>query len=153
MITFFKFKNILFFLGGCKALQAVGAKEINVEDLGDAEAAAEGSILGTWKFQEFKTKKDEPPKITFYTCDESWQEDWKKGVIKADAQNLARLLMETPANHMTPTIFADTVKTKLENLDVKVDVHERDWIEKQGMFSFLSVSLIFYLKNKLFQVS
>lgn len=31
---------------------------------------------------------------------------WEKGVIKAQAQNVARNLTDTPANLMTPTIFA-----------------------------------------------
>jgi hypothetical protein len=31
---------------------------------------------------------------------------WEKGVIKAQAQNVARNLADTPANLMTPTIFA-----------------------------------------------
>jgi hypothetical protein len=31
---------------------------------------------------------------------------WEKGVIKAQAQNVARNLADTPANRMTPTIFA-----------------------------------------------
>ena len=31
----------------------------------------------------------------------------------AEAQNFARQLMETPSNHMTPTMFADTVSSQL----------------------------------------
>lgn len=31
---------------------------------------------------------------------------WEKGVIKAQAQNVARNLTDTPANLMTPTVFA-----------------------------------------------
>lgn len=30
----------------------------------DPESAAEGATLGTWKFQEYKTKKDPIPKIS-----------------------------------------------------------------------------------------
>lgn len=38
-----------------------------VESFNDAEAAAEGSYLGVWKFQEFKSKEPEPmPKIFNY---------------------------------------------------------------------------------------
>ena len=31
----------------------------------------------------------------------------------AEAQNFARQLMETPSNHMTPTMFVDTVNSQL----------------------------------------
>jgi len=32
--------------------------------MGDSESVAEGSTLGTWKFQEYKSKKDIIPKIS-----------------------------------------------------------------------------------------
>lgn len=38
---------------------------------------------------------------------------WEKGVLYAEGQNLARFLMEAPANHVTPTIFANTIEDKL----------------------------------------
>jgi len=34
--------------------------------MNDAESAAEGSILGTWKFQEYKSQKHLIPKITLF---------------------------------------------------------------------------------------
>lgn len=53
---------------GCRCLQADGIKNISVETFDDAEAAAEGSHLGVWKFQEFKTKKEDAsiPEIVNY---------------------------------------------------------------------------------------
>lgn len=50
------------------------------------------------------------------------QEEWKKGMLLAEAQNFARMLAEAPANKMTPTIFAETVKEKhglAENLEIQ----------------------------------
>jgi hypothetical protein len=32
--------------------------------MGDSESAAEGSMLATWKFQEYKKKQDPIPKIS-----------------------------------------------------------------------------------------
>lgn len=34
--------------------------------MGDSESVAEGSTLGTWKFQEYKSKKDIIPKISLF---------------------------------------------------------------------------------------
>lgn len=34
--------------------------------MGDSESAAEGAILGTWKFQEYKKKRDPIPKISLF---------------------------------------------------------------------------------------
>jgi cytosol aminopeptidase len=57
------------------------------------------------------------------------------------AQNLARVLMETPANLMTPTIFARKAQEELQNVEnVDIKVRDKAWVEQQGMGSFLSVS-------------
>ena len=45
-------------------------------------------------------------------------EKWSKGLITATAQNFARELMETPSNHMTPTMFVDTVSSHLGNIRI-----------------------------------
>lgn len=70
------------------------------------------------------------------------QEAWQKGVLFASGQNLARQLMETPANEMTPTRFAEMIKKNLRDASNKTDIHIRpkSWIEEQGMGSFLSVA-------------
>ncbi len=35
---------------------------------------------------------------------------FEKGKIMADAQNLVKLLAETPANHLTPKMFAEQIR-------------------------------------------
>ena len=42
---------------------------------------------------------------------------WNRGKILAEGQNLARSLMEAPANVMTPTRFAEIASEKLGPLD------------------------------------
>lgn len=49
---------------GCRSLVDCGIQNIFVSGMGDSESAAEGSTLGTWKFQEYKNKRDEIPKIS-----------------------------------------------------------------------------------------
>ncbi|XP_015509984.1 cytosol aminopeptidase isoform X1 [Neodiprion pinetum] len=125
---------------GCRALDAVEIKNISIESLGDAEAAAEGAGLASWFFQEFKNKEKQKvlPQVSFYGSEGKQQ--WHKGLIKAEAQNWARKLADTPANLMTPTIFANQVSTELSQLGVKVQVHDKAWAEQKGMGSFLSVA-------------
>lgn len=50
---------------------------------------------------------------------------WEKGVLYAEGQNLARLLMEAPANHLTPTIFANTIEEKVASHGETVTVKKR----------------------------
>lgn len=94
-----------------------------------------------WKFQDYKTKKDPQPNINFCNiCDvKDDAENWSKGVIQAEAQNFARKLADTPANYMTPTIFAEQTKNMLECVNVKVNVYDQDWAEKEKMHAFLAV--------------
>lgn len=128
-------------LAGCQALQANNIKSICVEPLGDAEAAAEGSLLSTWKYQEFKTKKTDIPTVNLYDPNETKAKClWGQGIIKANSQNLARRLADTPSNFMTPSIFAENVQEALCSLGVDVAVHDQKWAEEKKMGSFLSVS-------------
>ncbi len=50
---------------------------------------------------------------------------WEKGVTYAEGQNLARLLMEAPANHITPTAFANTIEEKLAPHAERVTINKR----------------------------
>ncbi|KAK9883294.1 hypothetical protein WA026_001475 [Henosepilachna vigintioctopunctata] len=125
---------------GCNALKSVGIKNVEVESLEDAEAAAEGSLLGTWKFQEYKTKKDELCNVKLFSNDELDLDKWKRGIVKANAQNLARKLADTPSNLMTPTIFCDQIKEVLNSPDILIDVHDECWAKQEGMEAFLAVA-------------
>ena len=50
---------------------------------------------------------------------------WEKGILYGEGQNLARLLMEAPANYITPTVFAETIEQKLSPYADRVTVHKR----------------------------
>ena len=82
-------------------------EEVLVDDCGDSEAAAEGAHLALWSYDALKAKKETLKALNIKPLN---QEDdstlWSSGVKKAKGQNFARTLMETPANYMTPTIFA-----------------------------------------------
>ncbi|KAG5679461.1 hypothetical protein PVAND_009026 [Polypedilum vanderplanki] len=122
---------------GVKALQSLKINDIYVDDLGSAKAAAEGSILANFKFQPYKSKKSELPNI--HAVEKN--DEWNKGAIFANAQNFCKTLMDTPANLMTPTIFCETVKEKFAGLaNVNIQVHDTEWIKKEKMGLFLSVT-------------
>lgn len=121
-------------------MDSAGIKSIEIENLCDPEATAEGSLLGTWKFQEYKTKKDNLPEIRLFSSDNDSCDKWSRGSVKAEAQNVARKLADTPSNLLTPTIFADQVQNVLGSVGVSVKVHDKQWAEQQKMFAFLSVA-------------
>ncbi|KAK9301667.1 hypothetical protein QLX08_006084 [Tetragonisca angustula] len=125
---------------GCRALDAVEIKDIQLETLGDAEAAAEGAALSTWFYQGSKNKEKQKvlPKVSLYGQEGETQ--WRIGNIKAQAQNWARHLADSPANVMTPTVFSEEVQAVLTKLGITVKVHNKEWAEEKKMGSFLSVS-------------
>ncbi|XP_044257997.1 cytosol aminopeptidase-like isoform X3 [Tribolium madens] len=124
----------------CRALDAAGVKKIQIESLGDAEAAAEGCNLATWKFQDFKTKKETLPEISLHQINSTECDQWNRGSIKAEAQNIARRLADTPSNHMTPTIFAERALELSKSLGISVEVRDKKWAESEKMGAFLAVA-------------
>lgn len=122
--------------------------------MGHDQAAAEGAALGLYNFNFFKSGKKgakEETKIsaleTSVTEKRSPDEvkAFEQGLIQAHAQNLARILMETPSSHMTPTLFVERFLKEVESLGLdgsklKVIVRDQTWAKEMKMGAFLSVS-------------
>ncbi|XP_076992592.1 cytosol aminopeptidase [Tamandua tetradactyla] len=125
---------------GCRQVQDLEISSVEVDPCGDAQAAAEGAVLGLFEYDDLKHKKKTVVSAQLHGSGD--QEAWQKGVLFASGQNLARHLMETPANEMTPARFAQIIEENLKKASTKTHVHIRpkSWIEEQGMGSFLSVA-------------
>ncbi|TSO98548.1 Cytosol aminopeptidase [Bagarius yarrelli] len=125
---------------GCRQFQDLEIPHVEVDPCGDSQSAAEGAVLGLFDYNEFKSKKS--TQVTPQLHGSGDAKAWEKGVLYGEGQNLARRLMEAPANHVTPTIFADTIEQKLFPFSDRVTVHKRAkaWIESEQMGAFLSVA-------------
>ncbi|XP_066041612.1 cytosol aminopeptidase isoform X2 [Chamaea fasciata] len=124
---------------GCRQIQELEIPCVEVDPCGDAQAAAEGAVLGLHEYNELKQKKK--PVVTPQLHGSAESEAWQKGVIHAEGQNLARYLMEAPANYITPIKFAEHIEQKLRSFsNVKVHIRPESWITTQGMGAFLSVA-------------
>ncbi|GAA5848691.1 hypothetical protein JCM3766R1_006413 [Sporobolomyces carnicolor] len=139
------------------ALKAAGSKKFLIDPLSSPHAAAVGSTLASFEWNLKTTSsakaKLEPVEIGLLgeskpstLASESGQDgriplDWETGKVYGEAQNMARLLKETPANRMTPTIFCDFAKEKFEGIaNVTIEAHDLAWAEERKMGSFISVS-------------
>jgi aminopeptidase len=127
---------------GARSLRDLGADitEILVDDCQDGEAAAEGGHLALFVYDELKSDNLKKPKVNLTLLNQDAAAQWQRGSVLAQGQNLARRLMETPANKMTPTIFAGIAKELAEPLGVEVKALKRPEIEALKMGSFLSVA-------------
>jgi aminopeptidase len=65
---------------------------------------------------------------------------FQTGVVYAQSQNMARQLMETPSNHLTPQLFAEQVQAQFKGLPVDIHVRDVDWIKEKNMGGLLAVS-------------
>uniref|UniRef100_A0A3B1J6V6 Cytosol aminopeptidase n=1 Tax=Astyanax mexicanus TaxID=7994 RepID=A0A3B1J6V6_ASTMX len=125
---------------GCRQLQDLEVQQVEVDPCGDGQSAAEGAVLGLFEYDELKSKKKVRVATQLYGSADT--EAWEKGVLYGEGQNLARRLMEAPANHITPTAFAEAIEQKLSPFSDRVVIHKRPqaWIEQEQMGAFLSVS-------------
>ncbi|XP_056643884.1 cytosol aminopeptidase-like [Diorhabda sublineata] len=125
---------------GAQLLKEQGATRILVEGLGHPEQAAEGTALALWRYQENKSRQYWQVIPTLELFDDCDAESFQRGLFKAESQNLARRLSDTPANQMTPLHFAQEAVNELCPCGIKVMVHDKDWIELKRMNAFLTVA-------------
>ncbi|XP_053314287.1 cytosol aminopeptidase [Spea bombifrons] len=125
---------------GCRQMQDLEVEHVEVDPCGDEQAAAEGAVLGLFEYDELKKKKKTAVATQLHGSQDSAA--WQKGVLYAEGQNLARYLMEAPANYITPTRFAEILEQKLGAFGDRIKVFTRlkAWIEEQQMGAFLSVA-------------
>ncbi|KAH7886392.1 cytosol aminopeptidase family, catalytic domain-containing protein [Phlebopus sp. FC_14] len=135
---------------GVKSVKALGdgVSEAVVDVLTDPHASAVAAHLALYNFTlktsppsafDPRATEKSPEKLTVKPASDS--ADWERGVVYAKAQNLARTLMELPANVMTPTAFTERVKAELKGIsNVDVIVRDEAWAAEKGMRTFLSVT-------------
>ena len=106
-----------------------GIDEVLVDGCGDEEAASEGAHLALWSYDALKAKKDTLKDLKVRPLSQEGISFWSNGLKKAEGQNLARTLMETPANYMTPTLFAQVSFISIAN-------HKVPLARKRTQFEF-----------------
>jgi len=112
-----------------------------------AQAVAEGSLLGNYRFLKHKKAEEDRAEIAKVILVESDAAKAKaakaaaaRGVILAEATNLARDLANEPSNHLTPTDLAAKAAEVAKKHKLEIEVLERADAEKKRMGSFLSVA-------------
>jgi leucyl aminopeptidase len=116
-----------------------------------AEAIVEGSILGTYEFKNYKSSSDDDDEskgletFTIIELDSSKVAEVQAAVDRsirmANAEALARDLVNHPPNIMTPTRLAAEAADVAEATDgLSITVLERADAEKMGMGAYLGVA-------------
>jgi len=125
--------------------QGEGVSGISVE--GSAQVIAEGALLGVYSFLRYRTgeaEHGEIEQITIITPDESkvpfLQQGSQKGQIMAGATNLARDMVNEPANYMTPSDMAKKAEELAVTYGLELTVLEREQMQELGMGALLGVA-------------
>jgi len=125
--------------------QGAGIAGITLE--GAAQAITEGALLGVYSFRRHITREAEYGEIKqllIVSNDESelptLEQGCQKGKIMAEATNLARDMVNEPANYMTPSDMAETAKKLAESYGLELTVLEREQMRELGMGALLGVA-------------
>ena len=112
-----------------------------------AQAVTEGAALGAYSFETFKSKPkhdERVPRLLVVEHDHAKlgaiQAGIARGLAMADATNFARDMVNTPANHMTPTHMADAAVTMAREVGLEAEVLEKADLERMGMGILLGVA-------------
>ena len=141
-----------------RALRGLDAGSVAVGGLGDwlgddvergGQTLAEGFALGLYRFDEHRTREQDKPKgsvgpLRLVESSEARaarvRAGVERGLVLAEAQNVARDLANSPANLMTPTHMAERAQAIADETGLECEIIERDEAEELGMGSYLSVA-------------
>jgi leucyl aminopeptidase len=135
------------------AAAAGRAKELGAKALawdvpeiaGATTGVVQGTLLASYSFDTFKSKKDENGLASLELLGGS-EEEATTATAEAEAQNAARDLQNLPANVATPEFLAERAR-KLDG--VEVDVLGRDEIVAKGMGALAAVAQGSYAEPQL----
>jgi len=111
------------------------------------QAITEGALLGTYTFRKHITKEPEhgeikqlsilyPEKAPIAALEQARE----RGRIVSEATNLARDMVNEPANYKTPTVMAEEAIKLAKNYGLEITVLEREQMQGLGMGALLGVA-------------
>jgi leucyl aminopeptidase len=112
-----------------------------------AQAIAEGTAMGLYRFTKHKKKNEDEREIDALTLVESdrakapsLRRGVATGLILAEAANRARDMANEPANYLTPAIMAEQAQAAAHDASLECEVLEREQMEELGMGALLGVA-------------
>jgi leucyl aminopeptidase len=131
---------------GARALAgtASAVAAVPVAGAGDAGAVAEGLLLGSYTFSDYKTDIGKPPLgaatiVTRTSRDKAVKAAVARAEIVAEAVNRTRSWVNTPARDLTPAAFADSAAAHAKGLRLSVDVLDEKALARRGYGGILGV--------------
>jgi len=102
-------------------------------------ALAEGLLLGSFRFDNHKSKKDEPTSTTVYFLNESLKATLERASIICEATNLTRAWAHEPANIINPVSLAKKVQELAKKVGLKCTVLDDKQLKEMGAGAIVAV--------------
>ena len=141
----------------CRYLRRVGVERIatvahgagvgEIDARASAQAIAEGSVLGLYRFDKYRSRDEDARDIKELTIVEldpgklgALEDGVSEGLLLAEATNLCRDMVNEPANSMTPTRMAEVAREVARERGLDIDVLDRHQMAALGMGALLGVA-------------
>ncbi len=129
------------------ATPALGAGTADINPETAAQVITEGVLLGTYSFRKYITTKADYGDIKQFLIVTKkpaelpvLEQGCRQGRILAEATNLARDMVNEPANYMTPSHMADIAQKLAETHGLEISVLEQEQMRELGMGALLGVT-------------
>ena len=109
--------------------------ETSLVDFSQVNSFTLGMLLSGYKFEKYLDKKNDNKGITF---DESIVTTEQQ--VTRDAIYFVRDLVNTPTLDKTPEYFIDEVQKLIQNEDISLDIHNKEWLQNEGFGGVIGVS-------------
>ncbi len=122
------------------AIEFMGEEFLEIED---AQALAEGLVMGSYRFLNYKKQADDAYagiQSVIATADANIAESLDYGMKISGGVVLARDLGNHPSNIATPTYLADTAVAIAKKGGMKTTIYEREDFEKMGFGGIAGVA-------------
>jgi leucyl aminopeptidase len=117
-----------------------GANINKISPVDAAQAIAEGALLGIYTFRRHMTSEEDKPGeikqlsiVGTERLKSQLEEGANKGQIISEATNLARDMVNEPANYMTPTSMAEMAAKLAENHGLEITLIDPEQMKELGM--------------------
>ena len=129
------------------AVIAHGAGIAGLDPEACAQAIAEGTVLGLYRFLRHKKPPEDSSELESLTIVEhdaakvaALKRGVERGAILAEAANLCRDMANEPANYLTPTDMANRAEALAREVGLQCEVYGPDWLRQKGMGGILGVA-------------
>lgn len=104
-----------------------------------AFALAEGLLLGSFRFDKHKSKKDELLPANIYFLNDDFKQTLEQATIICDATNLTRAWAHEPANVINPVTLAERVQELAKEVGLKCTVLDDKQLAEMGAGAIVAV--------------